>query len=89
MDLRGEGTGQLHIEQLQPLLLGRQAEDLFLETLVLLLQRVEGLEHLYNIGSHLSVAMLLQEELYVGAGWRDVFRATSDPRAHALPLVKQ
>lgn len=48
MDLRGEGTGQLHIEQLQPLLLGRQAEDLFLETLVLLLQRVEGLEHLYN-----------------------------------------
>lgn len=39
----GERHGQLRVEQLQPLLLGRQAEDLVLEALVLLLQGVERL----------------------------------------------
>lgn len=43
-----ERHGQLRVEQLQPLLLGRQAEDLVLEALVLLLQGVERLEHLHN-----------------------------------------
>lgn len=38
-----ERHGQLRVEQLQPLLLGRQAEDLVLEALVLLLQGVERL----------------------------------------------
>lgn len=43
-----ERHGQLRVEQLQPFLLGRQAEDLVLEALVLLLQGVERLEHLHD-----------------------------------------
>lgn len=43
-----ERHGQLRVEQLQSLLLGRQAEDLVLEPLVLLLQGVQRLEHLHN-----------------------------------------
>ena len=43
-----ERHGQLRVEQLQPLLLGRQAEDLVLQALVLLLQGVERLQHLHD-----------------------------------------
>lgn len=43
-----ERHGQLCVEQLQTLFLGRQAKDLVLEPLVLLLQGVERLEHLHN-----------------------------------------
>ena len=46
--VRREGHGQLRVEQLQPLPLGGQAEDLVLEPLVLLLQRVKRLEHLHD-----------------------------------------
>lgn len=44
----GEGHRKLHIENLQPLLLGRQAQDLFLKPLVFLLQRVQCLQHLHD-----------------------------------------
>lgn len=47
-DVWRERHGQLRVEQLQPLPLGRQAEDLVLEPLVLLLQGVERLEHLHD-----------------------------------------
>ena len=40
MKVRLERHGQLRVEQLQPLLLGCQAEDLVLQALVLLLQGV-------------------------------------------------
>lgn len=43
-----EGHRELHIEDLQSLLLGCQAEDLLLEPLVFLLQRMQGLKHLHN-----------------------------------------
>lgn len=43
-----ERHGQLCVEQLQTLFLGRQAKDLVLEPLVLLLQGVERLEHLHD-----------------------------------------
>lgn len=43
-----ERHGQLGVEQLQTIFLGRQAEDLVLEPLVLLLQGVERLEHLHD-----------------------------------------
>lgn len=43
-----ERHGQLSVEQLQTLLLSRQAQDLVLEPLVLLLQGVERLEHLHD-----------------------------------------
>lgn len=46
----GEGHRELHVENLQPLLLGRQAQDLLLEPLVLLLQRVQRLQHLHDCG---------------------------------------
>lgn len=49
-DVWRERHGQLGVEQLQPLLLGRQAEDLVLEPLVLLLQGVQRLQHLHNWG---------------------------------------
>lgn len=45
---RREGPGQVAVEQLQPLPLHREAEDLLLQPLVLLLQRVERLEHLHD-----------------------------------------
>lgn len=48
VDVWREGDGQLRVEQLQALLLGRQAEDLILQPLVLLLQRVQRLEHLHD-----------------------------------------
>lgn len=48
MNVRRERHGQLRVQQLQPLLLGRQAEDLVLEALVLLLQGVKRLEHLHD-----------------------------------------
>lgn len=44
----GEGHRKLHVENLQSLLLGRQAQDLFLKPLVFLLQRVQGLQHLHD-----------------------------------------
>lgn len=47
-DVRRERHGQLCVEQLQTLFLSRQAEDLVLEPLVLLLQGVERLEHLHD-----------------------------------------
>lgn len=47
-DVRRERHGQLGVEQLQTLFFSRQAEDLVLEPLVLLLQRVERLEHLHD-----------------------------------------
>lgn len=50
VNLWRERHGQLRVEQLQSLLLGRQAEDLVLEPLVLLLQGVQRLEHLHNWG---------------------------------------
>lgn len=43
-----EGHRELHIEDLQSLLLGCQAEDLLLEPLIFLLQRMQGLQHLHN-----------------------------------------
>lgn len=43
-----ERDGELDVEELQTLLLGRQRHDLLLEPLVLLLQRVQSFEHLYN-----------------------------------------
>lgn len=43
-----KGHSQLGVEQLQPLLLGCQAEDLVLEPLVLLLKGVQRLEHFHN-----------------------------------------
>ena len=43
-----ERDGELDVEELQTLLLGRQRHDLLLEPLVLLLQRVQGFEHFYN-----------------------------------------
>lgn len=43
-----ERHGQLCVEQLQTLFLGRQAKDLVLEPLVLLLQGMERLEHLHD-----------------------------------------
>lgn len=46
----GEGHRKLHVENLQPLLLGCQAQDLFLKPLVFLLQRVQGLQHLHDCG---------------------------------------
>lgn len=42
-----EGHRELHVENLQPLLLGRQAQDLLLKPLVFLLQRVQRLQHLH------------------------------------------
>lgn len=47
-DVRRERHGQLGVEQLQTLFLGRQAQDLVLQPLVLLLQGVERLEHLHD-----------------------------------------
>lgn len=44
----GEGHRELHVEDLQPLLLGRQAQDLLLKPLVFLLQRVQRLQHLHD-----------------------------------------
>ena len=44
----GEGHRQLHVENLQSLLLGRKAQDLLLKPLVFLLQRVQRLQHLHN-----------------------------------------
>lgn len=46
----GEGHRELHVENLQPLLLGRQAQNLFLKPLVFLLQRVQCLQHLHDCG---------------------------------------
>lgn len=43
-----EGHGQLHVQQLETLLLGRQTQDLVLQPLVLLLQRVQRLQHLHD-----------------------------------------
>lgn len=43
-----EGHRELHVEDLQSLLLGCQAEDLLLEPLVFLLQGMQGLQHLHN-----------------------------------------
>lgn len=48
--VRREGHGQLHVHQLETLLLGRQTQDLVLEPLVLLLQRVQRLQHLHDYG---------------------------------------
>lgn len=43
-----EGHRELHVENLQPLLLGRQAQDLLLKPLVFLLQRMQRLQHLHD-----------------------------------------
>lgn len=43
-----ERYGQVGVEHLEPLLLSRQAEDLILKALVLLLQRVKGLQDLHD-----------------------------------------
>lgn len=45
---RDEGHGQLHVEQLQAVLLGGEAEDLVLQPLVLLLQGVQRLERIHD-----------------------------------------
>lgn len=89
VDVWREGDGQLRVEQLQALLLGRQAEDLILQPLVLLLQRVQRLEHLHDVDSHLSVAVFLQQQLDVRAGEGDVLRAGSDCGPQPVPLLKQ
>lgn len=44
-----EGHGELHIEDLESLLLGCQAQDLLLKPLVFLLQGMQGLQHLHNL----------------------------------------
>lgn len=44
----GEGHRELHVENLQPLLLGRKAQDLLLKPLVFLLQCMQRLQHLHN-----------------------------------------
>lgn len=42
-----------------------------------------------TVNSHLSIAVFLQQELNVRAGWRDVLRTGSDSCAQPVPLVKQ
>lgn len=42
-----EGHRELHVENLQPLLLGCQAQNLLLKPLVFLLQSVQRLQHLH------------------------------------------
>lgn len=76
-DVRRERHGQLRVEQLQALFLSRQAEDLVLEPLVLLLQGVERLEHLHDckggeeisalLGSTSVTIMLDCNKLYINA----------------------
>lgn len=44
----GERHRELHVENLQSLLLGRKAQDLLLKPLVFLLQRVQRLQHLHD-----------------------------------------
>lgn len=68
-DVRRERHGQLGVEQLQTLLLSRQAEDLVLEPLVLLLQGVERLEHLHDCkgGEEVSASLGCSARTHLGA----------------------
>lgn len=60
--------GQLGVEQLEALFLGRQAEDLVLKTLVLLLQGVEGLQDLHNYNRHGGKKTMSEQQTSVGPG---------------------
>lgn len=54
----GEGNGELHVEDLEPLLLRCQAKDLLLQPLVFLLQRMQGLQHLHNFRERRSLDLV-------------------------------
>lgn len=69
-----EGHRELHIEDLQSLLLGCQAEDLLLEPLIFLLQRMQGLQHLHNFREGGG------EEPEVSAAWHQGGRASGRDR---------
>lgn len=79
-----ERDGELDVEELQTLLLGRQRHDLLLEPLVLLLQRVQSFEHLYNVDASFPVALLLQQLLDVGGGLGDILQLPAAAAGHRL-----
>lgn len=53
-----EGNGELYIEDLESLLLSCQAKDLLLQPLVLLLQCMQGLQHLHNFRERRSLGLV-------------------------------
>ena len=78
-----ERDGQLRVEQLQALPLGREAEDLVLESLVLLLQGVKRLEHLHDCGeegerhTHTRQLSGVKTACVCGGKWWDVMQEGS------------
>lgn len=78
-----ERNRKLDIQELQALFLCCQSHDLLLESLVLFLQRMKGLEHFYNVYAGLPVALFLQELLNVWGCLRDILQRPTTGR-HGL-----